>query len=187
MDVNQIVSQTQTKLNQAVERFRDSLKSLRTGRANVSMLDGITVEAYGTQMPLIQVGTVVVPEAQLIQITPFDPSNLAAISTAIRNDSSLGLNPTDDGRVVRISVPPLTEERRRELAKQIGQKQEDCMISLRSTRHEALDQIDKSKKDKDIGEDEAKRLAVKVEEFMSKARSDVETNAKSKESEIMTL
>src|SRR5579871_1941309 len=120
MNPTQVLTDSKTKLSQAVERFQDGLKSLRTGRASASMLDGVMVEAYGSSMPLIQVGTIMVPEAQLIQITPFDPSNLQAIAEAIRNNSSLGLNPSDDGRVVRVPIPPLNEERRRELAKQVG-------------------------------------------------------------------
>jgi ribosome recycling factor len=187
MSPQQIVTNSQTKLTQAVERFKETLKSLRTGRASASMLDGVTVEAYGVQMPLIQVGTVVAPEAQLLQITPFDPANLQAISEAIRNNSSLGLNPSDDGRVVRIPVPPLTEERRRELAKQVGQKQEDSMISLRNIRHEAMDIIDEAKQDKDIGEDEAKRLSTQVEAAMNKARGEIEAIGKAKEAEIMKV
>jgi len=181
------VSGAQAKLAQAVGHFKDSLKTLRTGRASAAMLDGVMVEAYGTSMPLIQVATITVPEVQLIQITPFDPNNLAAISTAIRNNPNLGLNPADDGRVVRVPIPPLNEERRRELAKQVGQKQEECMISLRSIRHEALDAIDKAKKDKQIGEDEAKRLSHQVEEAMNKSRTETETAAKAKEHEILTL
>jgi ribosome recycling factor len=161
MDSQQVVKDAQDKLTQAVARFRDGLKSLRTGRANAAMLDGVTVEAYGTQMPLKQAATIAVPESQLIQITPFDPNNLEAITTAIRNNTSLGLNPADDGRVVRVPIPPLNEERRRELARQVGQKQEECMIALRNIRHEALDNI---KKDKQIGEDEAKRLTQQIED-----------------------
>ncbi|MEK7059149.1 MAG: ribosome recycling factor [Patescibacteria group bacterium] len=187
MDSKQIVTNAQTKLQQAVERFQSSLKTLRTGRASASMLDGITVEAYGTPMPLIQVATITVPEAQLLQITPFDPNNLEAIASSIRNNPSLGLNPSDDGRVVRVPIPPLTEERRRELSKQVGQKQEDCMISLRSVRHEALDLINEAKKDKDIGEDDAKRLTTQIEEAMTKAKAEVETIAKTKEQEILTI
>jgi len=187
MDSNQIVSGAQAKLGQAVERFRDGLKALRTGRANAAMLDGVTVEAYGTPMPLKQVATIAVPEAQLIQITPFDPNNLQAIAEAIRNNQSLGLNPADDGRVVRVPIPPLTEERRRELAKQVGSKQEDCMIALRNVRHEAMDAIDKAKKGKDVGEDEAKRLSHQIEEAVHKARAEVESTAKAKEAEIMTV
>jgi ribosome recycling factor len=187
MDPNQVVTGAQTKLNQAVGRFRDSLKSLRTGRASASILDGVMVEAYGSPMPLIQVATVTAPEAQLLQITPFDPNNLQVIATAIRDNQSLGLNPSDDGRVVRVPIPPLNEERRRELAKQVGQKQEDCMIALRSVRHEALDEINSAKKDKDIGEDEAKRLGHQVEEAMNKARLETEAIGRAKEAEIMTV
>jgi ribosome recycling factor len=187
MSPSQVISNAQTKFDQGVERFREALKSLRTGRASASMLDGVTVEAYGVQMPLIQVGTVVAPEAQLLQITPFDPSNLQAISEAIRNNQSLGLNPSDDGRVVRIPIPPLTEERRRELAKQVGQKQEEAMISLRNIRHEAMATIDEAKKDKDIGEDEAKRLATQIEAAMNKARGEIEATGKAKEAEIMKV
>lgn len=187
MDSNQVVSNAQAKFNQAVERFKDNLKSLRTGRASAAMLDGVTIEAYGTQMPLKQVATVAVPEAQLIQITPFDPNNLQAIAEAIRNNQSLGLNPADDGRVVRIPIPPLNEERRRELAKQVGSKQEDCMIQLRNIRHEAMDAIDKAKKAKDIGEDGAKRLHNQIEEAMRGAQAEAEAGAKAKEAEILTV
>ena len=187
MDSNQIVSSAGAKFTQAVERFKDSLKTLRTGRANAAMLDGVMVEAYGTPMPLKQVATIAVPEAQLIQITPFDPGNLQAIAESIRNNQSLGLNPADDGRVVRMPIPPLTEERRRELAKQVGSKQEECMISLRNIRHEAMDSIDKAKKAKEIGEDEAKRLSNQVDEAMNKARGEAEAASKAKETEILTV
>src|SRR5471032_3161276 len=112
MTPQQIVSDAQSELSKAVEHFKDTLKSLRTGRASASMLDGVMVEAYGVATPLNQVSNVTAPEAQLIQITPFDPSNLQAIVTAIRDNQSLGLNPSDDGRVVRVPVPALTEERR---------------------------------------------------------------------------
>ncbi|HVX48196.1 MAG TPA: ribosome recycling factor [Candidatus Saccharimonadales bacterium] len=187
MDADQVVSDARTKFGQAVDRFKDGLKTLRTGRANAAMLDGITVEAYGTRMPLNQVATIAVPEATLIQLTPFDPNNLEAIADAIRSEQSLGLNPTDDGRVIRVPIPPLTEERRRELAKQVGQKQEECMIGLRNVRHEALDTINKAEKDKDIGKDDAQRLAKQIEDAISKARADAEAAAKAKESEILSL
>lgn len=187
MNPQQIVSDAQAEFTKAAERFQENLKSLRTGRASASMLDGVTVEAYGTPMPLNQVANVTAPEAQLLQITPFDPNNLAAIATAFRNNQTLGLNPSDDGRVVRVPIPALTEERRRDLAKQVGQKQEDAMIALRATRHDALDLINEAKKDKDIGEDDAKRLTAQVEEAMNKVRADIEAAAKAKETEIMTL
>lgn len=187
MDANQVVSNAKDKFAQAVARFQDSLKTLRTGRANVAMLDGVKVEAYGTPMPLNQVATISVPDATLIQLSPFDPNNLNAIAEAIRNDSSLGLNPTDDGRVIRVPIPPLTEDRRRELAKQVGQKQEEAMIALRNVRHEAMDILNEAKKDKDISEDEAKRLSGQVDEALNKVRGDIESAAKAKESEILSL
>lgn len=187
MNPQQIVTDAQTKFQAAAERFRDNLKGLRTGRASAAMLDGVMVEAYGTPMPLNQVATVSAPEAQLIQISPFDPANLQAINTAIRNNQSLGLNPSDDGRVIRVPIPPLNEERRKELAKQVGQKQEDALIAMRSIRHDALDIVNEAKKDKDISEDDAKRLTTQVDEAMNKIKAEVEAASKLKEQEIMTV
>lgn len=187
MDPNRVVSEAKQKFDAALEHFQGEIKKLRTGRAHPSMLDGVMVEAYGTQMPLNQTATVTAADAQLLQITPFDPGTLQAIASAIRNNPSLGLNPTDDGRVVRVPIPPLTEERRRDLAKVIAQKQEECMISLRNVRHEALDEIGSAKKDKQIGEDDAKRLEKQVEDAMTKTRGDAEVAAKAKEQEIMSL
>lgn len=187
MNPNQVVDQTKQKFQNALTRFQDELKKVRTGRAHPSMLDGITVEAYGTQMPLIQVGSVTVPEPQQLQITPFDPNNLQAIASAIRDNASLGLNPMDDGRVVRVPIPPLTEERRREYVKVVGGKTEDCMVSMRNVRHDALKEIDQAKKDKSIGEDDAKRLQKQVDEAMAQAKSQAEEAAKAKENEIMKV
>ena len=187
MTPQQTISDAQTKFNQGVEHFQADLKSLRTGRASAAMLDGVTVEAYGAMMPLNQAATITTPEAQLIQISPFDPSNIQAISLAIRNNQALGLNPSDDGRVVRVPVPPLTEDRRRELAKQVGQKQEECMVRLRAVRHDAMDAIAKAKKDKEIGEDDAKRFEKQIDDAMNIARAAADMSAKAKETEIMTL
>lgn len=187
MNADNVVSQSKEKFLNAVEHFQSNLKSLRTGRASVSMLDGVSVEAYGQQMPLNQVANVTAPESQLLQITPFDPNNLQAIATAIRNNPQLGMNPSDDGRVVRVPVPPLTEERRRDIVRQVGQKLEECMISLRGIRRDALDAIDKLKKDKEIGEDEAKRLTAQVEDHLKQVTSQAEAAAKAKEQEIMTV
>lgn len=187
MEPNQIVNQAKSKFQQALEHFQDEMKKMRTGRAHASMLDGVMVEAYGTPMPLNQVGNVSAPEPQLLQITPFDPNNLQAISAAIRDNPSLGMNPMDDGRVVRVPVPPLNEERRREIVKQLGVKVEDCMISLRNTRHDAMNGIDEAKKAKSIGEDDAKRLAKQVDDAMNQTKTQVDTAAKAKEQEILTV
>jgi ribosome recycling factor len=183
MDIKNYVD----KMTGAVQHFAEDLKKVRTGRAHPSMLDSIMISAYGAQMPLIQVGNVTTPEPQLLQITPFDPNNIQAISSAIRDNPSLGLNPMDDGRVVRVPVPPLTEERRREFVKLVGTKVEDAMVALRNIRHDALRAVDQAKKDKTISEDDAKRLEKQVDDAMANAKRDVEAAAKAKESEIMTV
>ncbi len=181
------LSDAKGKFSQAVQHFQEDLKKVRTGRAHASMLDGVVVDAYGTQMPLNQVANVTAPEAQLLQITPFDPNSIQAISSAIRDNPSLGMNPMDDGRVVRVPIPALTEERRREFVKVVGTKVEDCMVRLRNVRHETLKTVDQAKKDKAIGEDDAKRLEKQIDEAMNQARTGVESAAKAKEQEIMTV
>jgi ribosome recycling factor len=187
MNPTQLVDQAKNKFKLAVEHFQEELKKVRTGRAHPSMLDGLMVEAYGVSMPLIQVGQVTAPEGQLLQITPFDPGTLQAIATAIRNNPNLGMNPMDDGKVVRVPIPPLTEERRREYVKVVGAKVEDTMIAMRNIRHEAMDAIDQTKKDKEIGEDDAKRLKQQIEDAINQAKGQVEAAAKAKEQEIMTV
>ncbi len=187
MSPQELVSQAKTKFDESVKHFEEELKKLRTGRANAGMLDGVMVEAYGVPTPLNQVANVTAPEAQLIQITPFDPSNIQAIANAIRDNQSLGLNPSDDGRVVRVPIPALNEERRREISKQAGAKLEDCMVRMRNIRHDILDQFEQAKKDKDISEDDAKRYAAQVEEIMNKAKASAEASARAKEQEIMTV
>lgn len=187
MNPNQIIDQAKTKFDQAFAHFQDEMQKIRTGRAHPGMLDGVMVEAYGTQMPLIQVGTVSTPEPQLLQITPFDPGNLQAISAAIRDNQSLGLNPADDGRVVRIPIPPLTEERRREYVKLLGSKVEDTMVSMRNARHEALKDAEEAKKTKDLTEDDLTSVKKQLDELMAKQKAEIDTQAKAKEQEILTV
>lgn len=187
MNPNDITRRAADEMSAAATHFKEELKTLRTGRASVAMLDGVVVEVYGTTMPLNQMASVSTPEAQLIQITPYDPSNIQAIASAIRDNPSLGLNPSDDGRVVRVSIPALTEERRREIAKQLGGRVEDAMIRLRNARHDSLDVVEKAKKDKTIGEDDAKRLEKAIDDELNKARVEIDSAAKLKETEIMTV
>lgn len=187
MNPSQIVTNAKTKLDNAVSHFEEELKKLRTGRAHPSMLDGITAEAYGQQMPLIQLATITTPEPQLIQISPFDPNNLQAIVSALRDNQALGMNPMDDGHIVRVPIPPLTEERRKQIVKQLGQKVEDCMISTRNVRHDAYKELDQAKKDKDISEDEHKRLSKEIDDQMAATKSKVESIAKAREVEILTI
>lgn len=187
MNPSQLIEETKTKLNGIAEHFREELKKLRTGRAHPGMLDGVTVEVYGQQMPLRGAATITAPEAQLLQITPFDPANLKAISDAIRNNESLGLNPADDGRVVRIQIPPLTAETRQQMVKVLNQKVEDTMISARQIRHEVLRDIDAAKKSKTIGEDEAARLEKQIDSLLADQKNEIDKQTAVKEREITTV
>lgn len=187
MSPDQLVQNADTKFKAAIERFQGEVNKLRTGRAHPSMLDGVTAEAYGQPMPLIQLATISAPEAQLLQITPFDPANLKAITSAIRDNQSLGMNPTDDGRIIRVPIPPLNEERRRQIVKQLHERVEETLIAMRGARRDSLHELDQAKKDKDISEDEHKRHASKLEENMTARRSELDSLAKAKEVEIMTV
>jgi ribosome recycling factor len=175
------------RFSTAVTHFVEELKKVRTGRAHPSMLDSIMVEAYGQKMPLNQVATVTAPEPQLLQITPFDPSNLQAIAAGVRQDQSLGLNPSDDGRVVRVPVPPLTEERRKLLVKQTGEKVEEARIALRNIRQDALKEAKRKKEAKELSEDDVKRAEKDIDELMSKHNTEIDEHFKAKEKDILTL
>ena len=175
------------RMQGVTEHFQAELAKVRTGRAHPGMLDGIKVEAYGAEMPLNQVANVTAPEAQLLQITPFDPSNIQQIAAAIRNDQSLGLNPSDDGRVVRVPVPPLTEERRRQLVKQAAEKLEEARIALRSVRQDGLKEAKRKKEGKELSEDDVKLVEKEIDRLMSESQAKLEEIFKAKEKDILTL
>lgn len=177
----------QTRMQAALHHYEEELKKVRTGRAHPSMLDGVTVEAYGTRMPLNQVANVTVPEATMIQVTPFDIGNVHAISDAIRNDQSLGLNPTDDGRVVRVPIPSLTTERRQQFVKQLGDKAEECRISLRGIRQDAFKAAKAQKESKELSEDDVKRIEKEIVHSMADFNTQIDSLTKAKEQEIMTI
>ena len=187
MDTNQLLKTAKQKFTQSVNHFEDEIKLVRTGRAHPSMLGNVTVEAYGQPMPLIQVGSITVPEPQLLQITPFDPSNLSAITAAIRDNQSLGLNPMDDGRVVRIPIPPLTAERRQQIVKQLSQKKEEAMIALRNIRHEVLKEAESAKNDKSLSQDDFQRFSKQLDEAMHDTKNQIEEKSTAKEKEILTI
>ena len=187
MEIKQILDSAREKFDKALEHFESELKKLRTGRAHPSMLDSIIVEAYGTPMPIIQVATVTTPEAQLLQVSPFDPNNLEAISNAIRDDQSLGFNPVDDGRIIRVPIPPLTEERRKEIAKQLNGKAEDANIAMRQARHDGLKEADQLKKDKSLSDDDYKHLQNQLDEMIQEYKQKIEQVSKQKEQEILTI
>jgi ribosome recycling factor len=177
----------QDRLNGAVVHFQDELKKVRTGRAHPSMLDSVQVEAYGQPMPLNQVANVTAAEAQLLTVTPFDPGNIQAIVAAIRNYQSLGLNPSDDGRLVRVPIPPLTEERRHQLVKQTSEKVEDARIALRNVRQDALKEAKRLKDAKEMSEDDLKRVEKQIDDAMTQANNQLEATFKDKEKDILTL
>lgn len=175
------------KFKAAVGHFEEELKKVRTGRAHPSALDSIQVEAYGQKMPLNQVANVSAPEAQLLTIQPFDPSNIAVISAAIRADQALGLNPSDDGRMIRVPIPPLTEERRKLIVKQTSEKVEDAKIALRNIRQDAVKEVKRLKDAKEISEDDQKRSEKSVDETIAKYNSKIDEVFKAKEKEILTI
>lgn len=175
------------KMQGALEHFEEELKKVRTGRAHPSMLDGIQAEVYGTKMPLNQVANVTAPEPQQLLVTPFDPSNITAITTAIRDDQALGFNPSDDGRVIRVPVPALTEERRKLLVKQTSEKVEDTRIALRNIRQDALKDAKAKKQTKELSEDDEKRVEKEIDKLMADAQVRLDELFKSKEKDILTI
>ncbi len=175
------------KMNQALEHFVDELKKVRTGRAHPGMLDGLIVEAYGSKVPLNQVANVTAPEAQLLQITPFDPSTISSVTKAIREDQSLGLNPSDDGRIVRVPVPPLTEERRHQLVKQIADKVEDARIAMRNIRQDAQKDMKRRKEAKEMSEDDVRAGEKAIDALMHSFQMKIDETFKSKEKEVLTV
>lgn len=175
------------KMASALEHFESELRKVQTGRAQASMLDSIKVELYGTLMPLNQAANVTVPEPQLLQITPFDPSSLAAISAAIRNDQALGMNPSDDGRIVRVPVPPLTEERRRQIVKQTGEKVEEARISLRQVRQDALQDAKRQKDAKTLTEDDVKAIEKEIDKLVAEYQAKIDVAFKAKEQDILKV
>ncbi len=178
--------QLKTRMDKAVEDFRKEMATVRTGRASVHMLDGVQVEAYGTQMPLNQVATVHTPEAQLITVTPFDPSTLGAVEKAIRS-ADLGLNPMNDGKLIRVPVPALTEERRREMVKHLHKVLEEHRTAVRNIRRDGNDSIKKTLKDKKITEDDERRALEEIQRLTDNEIKKMEELSKSKEKEVMTV
>lgn len=175
------------KFEAVVAHFAEEAKKVRTGRAHPDMLSGVRVEVYGTKMPLNQVASITAPEASQIVVTPFDPANLHAISNAISSDQSLGFNPSDDGRNVRVPIPPLTEERRREIAKSLNAKIEETRVALRGIRDDARKAAKVAKAAKQITEDDQERIEKGIDDSVAKANDKIAAIAKDKEKEIMTI
>jgi len=184
--INDITTDAEDGMKKAVDSFKRDLQKIRTGRANTSMLDGIKVDYYGTPTPVNQVATVQVVDARLITVKPWEKNMIAVIDKAIRA-SDLGINPVADSELVRLPIPPLTQERRKELAKVVGKQTEEARVAVRSARRDAMDMIKDAEKDKQITEDERKKGETKVQELTDKYIGQIEDIAKAKEKEIMEL
>jgi len=178
--------QLKTRMDKAVEDFRKAMAATRTGRANVHMLDSVNVEYYGSQMPLNQIAQVHAPEAQLITVQPFDPTFLGAIEKSIRT-ADLGLNPMNDGKIIRVPVPPLTEERRRDMVKHLHKVLEEHRTAVRNIRRDGNDAIKKAMKDKKITEDYEKRAMEEIQKLTDDEIKKMEDMSKAKEKEVLEI
>jgi ribosome recycling factor len=175
-----------TRMDKAVGDFRNALASTRTGRASVHMLDGVKVNYYGSEMPLNQIAQVHAAEAQLLTVQPFDPSSIADIEKALRT-SDLGFNPQNDGKIIRIPIPPLTEERRKEMVKHLHKVLEDHRTAVRNIRRDGNDLIKKAMKDKKISEDDEKRSLEEIQKLTDEEIKKMEEMCKNKEKEVLQV
>jgi ribosome recycling factor len=178
--------QLKTRMEKAVEAFRKEMAAVRTGRASVHMLDGVQVEYYSSMMPLNQIAQVHAAEAQLITVQPFDPSSLGLIEKAIRS-ADLGLNPMNDGRIIRVPVPPLTEERRRDMVKHLHKFLEEHRTAIRNIRRDGNELIKKALKEKKVTEDEERRALEEIQKLTDDEIKKMEEMSKAKEKEVMSL
>ncbi|MBM9511207.1 ribosome recycling factor [Desulfogranum marinum] len=181
-----IIQQMNSKMEASIDAFKRELVKIRTGRASLALLDGVKVDAYGSQMPMDQVGTLTIPESSMIAIKPWDPQMLPAIEKAILA-SDLGLTPANDGNVIRLNIPPLTEERRKELVKQVKKIGEEFKVAIRNVRREANDSLKKMKKEKEISEDDMFRLQDDAQKATDDFIKEVDKIVSGKEKEVMEV
>ncbi len=184
--MNDFIKTMTDKMSTRLEAYRRELTKIRTGRASLSLFDGIKVESYGSQMPINQVATMTIPESRLIIIQPWDLQMLGVIEKAIMK-ANIGLNPVNDGKVIRISIPQLTEERRKELVKQVKKISEDFRIAIRNERRVTIDIFKKQKKDKEISEDELFSLQDKAQKETDSFIKDIDAIMAEKEKEVMAV
>jgi ribosome recycling factor len=181
--LNDLFAKTEKKMDHAVEAVKRDLGALRTGRASASILDSVMVDYYGTATPIAQTGKLSIPEPSLIVIQPFDPSMIGAIEKAIKS-ADLGLNPANDGKLVRVPVPPLTDDRRKQLVKKVGQIVEEGKTGVRNARREGNDLIKKYEKDGDCSQDEAHRALERIQKMTDDHTKKVDDLGKAKEKEL---
>lgn len=184
--MNEVVLEASDKMEKSVEAFKKELSKVRTGRASLSILDGILVDAYGSSMPLNQVGTITIPESRMIVIQPWDPQMLPAIEKAILK-SDIGLNPIGDGKVIRLNIPQLTEERRKDLVKSVRKVAEEFRVAIRSIRRESIEILKKQKKDKEISEDELFKFQDETQSETDLYIKQIDEVTANKEKEVMEV
>lgn len=184
--IDETLFDAEDKMEKAVSVARDDLSSIRTGRANPGMFSRIVIEYYGTPTPITQLASISVPEARLVVIKPYEQAQLGPIETAIRN-SDLGVNPTNDGNLIRIGVPQLTEERRREFVKLAKGKGEDAKVSIRNVRRKTMEELKRIQKDGEAGEDEVGRAENELDKTTSKYTATVDELVKRKEGDLMEV
>jgi len=182
----QILQQFVAKGQAAVDHLHQEFAKIQTGRANPALVEGLMVESYGTKMPLKSLANITIPDAHSIAIQPWDRGQIANVEKAIR-ESSLGLNPMNNGLAIHLNLPPLTEERRKELVKVVGKYAEEAKITLRNARHEALDSLKELEKNKEIGEDLLLTNEKEVQRHVDELNLQIEESAKKKEKEVMTV
>ena len=181
-----VVQDIADKMQKSIETYQKDLTRIRTGRASLNLLDGIKVQAYGSPMPLNQVASLTIPESRMIAIQPWDPHMISEIEKAIHK-SDLGLNPVSDGKIVRISIPQLTEDRRKELVKQVKKISEEYRVAVRNLRRDAIDTLKKMKKDKEISEDDQFKLQDEVQKATDKFIAKIDAIMAEKEKEVMEV
>jgi ribosome recycling factor len=184
--IEEALFDAEEKMEKAVAVARDDLASIRTGRANPGMFSRIAIDYYGSMTPITQLSSVNVPEARLVVIKPYEASQLRPIEDAIRN-SDLGVNPTNDGNVIRVAIPQLTEERRRELVKQAKSKGEDAKVSVRNVRRRAMEELHRIKKDGEAGEDEVGRAEKDLDKSTQQYVNQIDELVKHKEGELLEV
>jgi ribosome recycling factor len=184
--INDVLREAESKMKKSVESLRQNLTTIRTGRASPALVEQMPVDAYGSQMPMNQLAGITTPDAKMILIQPYDTSMVKAIEKAIQN-SELGINPSNDGRVIRLVLPPLTEERRRDLTKQVKSRVEESKVAVRNIRRDALDDVRKLEHDKSISENDQRRAQEKLQELTDKYIRELDHVGQAKEAEVMEV
>ncbi len=184
--MSDVIFEMAEKMEKSVEAFKNELGKIRTGRASLAIVDGIMVDAYGSSMPLNQVGTLTIPESRLIAIQPWDPQMLQAIEKAILK-SDIGLNPANDGKIIRLAIPQLTEERRKELVKLVKKIAKEFRVAVRNSRRDAIDTLKKQKKGKEISEDDLFKLQDEAQAETDSYIKKIDEFTASKEKEVMEV